>query len=468
MVDVAVLGAGLAGLAAARDLHRAGADVVVLEARERPGGRVEAVALADGRTVQAGGEVFGREHTSYLELVDELGLTVEPSYVADPGEMSWGLNEGIYIGDEAPWMSPRERADAERLDREFAALAATVDPDDPWSHPQAARLDQLSLGAWLRERGALPAVVRRHELASLSLSCDGPERTSLLGELRKHATLAGEGFYDLERWEGLRVAQGSAEVALARWQRELGPRLRLGAVVTEIDIAFARRRRDARRRRARRRRGRDLRDPRRTAARGRDHRAERRAAGVAARPAPRAGGEGRRRLRRVVLAASRAERAGRDRVAVRLDVAAGRRRAVAAGAAGALLGVRRGAARGAPPDRCSTGSWRSTASAPASRDAMLERAWGADPYTLGYIASWAPGDLTRVGPLHGTHEPPFYVAGSDHWVAGYMEGAVKTGTGRGRRGARHSRPERALAWLAASVARLGRASRSRSALSDFG
>ncbi len=59
--------------------------------------------------------------------------------------------------------------------------------------------------------------------------------------------------------------------------------------------------------------------------------------------------------------------------------------------------------------------------------AMLERAWGVDPFTQGYISSWAPGDLTRVGPLHGTHEPPFYVAGSDHWVAGYMEGAVRTG-----------------------------------------
>ena len=59
--------------------------------------------------------------------------------------------------------------------------------------------------------------------------------------------------------------------------------------------------------------------------------------------------------------------------------------------------------------------------------AIFERAWGSDPYTLGYISSWAPGDLMRVGPLHGTHEPPFYVAGSDHWVAGYMEGAVRTG-----------------------------------------
>ena len=62
-------------------------------------------------------------------------------------------------------------------------------------------------------------------------------------------------------------------------------------------------------------------------------------------------------------------------------------------------------------------------------DAMFERAWGVDPFTLGYITAWAPGDLMRVGPLHGTHEPPFYVAGSDHWVAGYMEGAVRTGRG---------------------------------------
>jgi len=38
-----------------------------------------------------------------------------------------------------------------------------------------------------------------------------------------------------------------------------------------------------------------------------------------------------------------------------------------------------------------------------------------------------PGDVEAVGPLHGTHEPPFYVCGSDQWVAGYMEGAVRTG-----------------------------------------
>ena len=240
MVDVAVLGAGLAGLSAARDLKRSGADVIVLEARGRVGGRVEAVMLPDGRSVEAGGEVFGPGHTAYGELVEELGLTTEPSYVADPGEISWGLVDGVYVGDDVPWMTAAERRDEERIQGAFVELAATVDPDDPWSHPDALALDRVSLADWLRRHGALPAVLRRHELASLSLACDGPERTSLLAELRKHAALGGEHFYDLERWESLRVAGGSAAVPAAL-AAELGPgTIRFGAVATKIEISGGR------------------------------------------------------------------------------------------------------------------------------------------------------------------------------------------------------------------------------------
>jgi len=59
--------------------------------------------------------------------------------------------------------------------------------------------------------------------------------------------------------------------------------------------------------------------------------------------------------------------------------------------------------------------------------ATWTRLWGTDPWTQGYVTNWRPGDVEAVGPLHGTHEPPFYVCGSDQWVAGYMEGAVRTG-----------------------------------------
>src|SRR5213076_20920 len=54
VTEVVVIGAGLAGLSCARDLQRGGEDVLVLEARDRPGGSVEQVALPDGRTLQMG------------------------------------------------------------------------------------------------------------------------------------------------------------------------------------------------------------------------------------------------------------------------------------------------------------------------------------------------------------------------------------------------------------------------------
>jgi monoamine oxidase len=425
MFDVAVLGAGLGGLSAARDLVRSGADVIVLEARERPGGRVESVTLPDGRTVQAGGEVFGFGHTAYRELVLELGLAIESSYVVEPGEMSWGLVDGVHVGDEPPWMTADELADSVRVDRAFAALTEGIDPEDPWSHPDAAALDALSIGAWLRSVGALPAVRRRHELASLSLSCDGPERTSLLAELRKHAVLGGAAFYDLELWEGLKVAQGSASVALAM-AAELADGIRFGAVVERIDV-----------------------DPSRvrvTLTDGEPIEAEAVVCAIPTSP-----------LRDVTIsglsdARLRSLRCQRNALAAKVVVAYEESFWQRAGQNGLAesewlfgstwpqgLGVlsmlvppeRFAAFLAAPPDARRAvvldglqALYGETAGAPV---AMLERLWGVDPFTRGYIASWAPGDLSRVGPLHGTHEPPFYVAGSDHWVAGYMEGAVRTG-----------------------------------------
>jgi len=416
-----VAGAGLAGLAAARDLARGGADVVVLEARERAGGRVEQEWLADGRPVQFGGELTAEWHSAYVELVAELGLTLEDSYTALGLPYAWGAHEGIAVSETAPWMDGADLQDLARVDEELAVLSRSVDPGDPWSHPDAARLDSLSVGAWLRSVGARPGVIRLVETMTLSLSTDSIERTSLLAQLRKEAAGGGHGFYDETRWETLRVAEGSATVAL-RMAEELGERVRLGCVVEAIDVAPG---------------GCTV-----SLSGGERIGAE---AVVCALPVG--------PLRDVSVSGVSPERLEslhrqRSALAVKTVVAYPTSFWTVGGATvegiwtsvwiqrdGILSSLtppdRLGPFLATPPDRRRE-EFLATLAALMGDEALhpllhAERLWALDPFTQGYVTAWRPGDVMAVGPLHGTHEPPFYVCGSDQWVAGYMEGAVRTG-----------------------------------------
>jgi len=237
VTDVVVVGAGLAGLASARDLALGGADVLVLEARDRVGGRVEQVSVDDGRPVQLGGEMIGQAHTAYLGLVEELGLTLDSTYTSVAGATTYDLVDGVRRSDDGfPFSTAEQRADYERVERLFGELATTVDPDDPWSHPDATRLDDASWAGWMRSVGALPSTLRAVEAGALALAAGSSERTSLLSELRKAAAVGDDGFYSYDLWECFQVAEGSAEVAL-QMGTELGDRVRFGAVATAISVS---------------------------------------------------------------------------------------------------------------------------------------------------------------------------------------------------------------------------------------
>ncbi len=425
-LDVLVLGAGLAGLSAARDLTRAGADVVVLEARDRAGGRVSQTRLPDGRLVQLGGEVVGPGHTAYAQLVAELGLTLEPAFTSVAGEDTWALVDGVVVGGPERWLGPDDVAAYRRVESRFAALARTVDPRDPWAHPDAERLDRLSVGQWLREEGATPGVVRARELAMLALAAESVERTSLLADLRKEAAVGAHGFYDYETWECLRVREGSATVAL-RMAEELGARVRFGSPVSRVQVGSSRSRVTLRS--------------------GEQYDAA--AVVCTLPPGP---------LRRVAVegvSEARMDSLRRHRHApsVKACLVYDRSFWVDSGQNGSsyfertTLGGTWQQVDGVlsalvPPERI--GGYLGADPAVA-RDEFVEevavafgeqarhpqevfvRPWATDPHTQGYITAWRPGDVTAVGPLHATHDAPFFVAGSDQWVCGYMEGAVRTG-----------------------------------------
>src|SRR5436305_295156 len=80
--DVVVVGAGLAGLVAARRLTAAGQAVVVLEARDRVGGRTLNVDIGEGRVVEIGGQWVGPTQDRLLALAAELAVETFPTHAA--------------------------------------------------------------------------------------------------------------------------------------------------------------------------------------------------------------------------------------------------------------------------------------------------------------------------------------------------------------------------------------------------
>lgn len=432
--DVLVVGAGLAGLSAARDLEAGGATVTVLEARDRVGGRVDQVQLDDGRVVQLGGEVVGNGHTAYLGLVEELGLTLVPSYVAEPGEITRQTPDSLDVGDWPSWFTPADIASYDDVEGALTRVVSGIDPRDPFACPDLHRLDQLSVGAWLREVGATRAVLRLKELAQLGLADGSIERTSLFAYARKIAVGGGSGSYDFEEWENQRVAEGSATVAL-RMADDLAD-VRLSTPVASIAIS----------------QGAVV-----TACSGEVFEAEAVVIAVPAGPARdlSIAGVSDERLRSL----RRQRHAWAAKFVAAYDTPFWRETGQNAlseseGVLGSTWPQREGILSAlVPPERYA--AFASTDAGTRTREALEQiaamygpsatspietwtRLWGTDPWTQGYVTSWWPGDVEAVGPLHGTHEPPFYVCGSDQWVAGYMEGAVRTGRAAARAALRHS------------------------------
>ena len=238
--DVIVVGAGLAGLTAARKVQQAGYSVLVIEARDRVGGRVLNHRLDDGHVVDVGGQFVGPAQRYILGLAAELGVATQPIFTSGLTVLELGGRRYGYRS--VPRLSPLQLADAGRVLFTLDRMAQRIPVQAPWRAAGAAAADSRTLADWARRN--VRTRLGRFAIKAFSegvLACE-PGEVSLLHVL--FYLRAAGGFHQLTAISGAAQQDrfdGGSQLIAIRLAEHLGPdSVRLGAPVTRIEQGSSR------------------------------------------------------------------------------------------------------------------------------------------------------------------------------------------------------------------------------------
>lgn len=230
VLDVAIIGGGLAGLTAARDLLRAGSQsFVVLEARDRVGGRTYNHDLGNGVISEAGGQWIGPGQTAIADLARELEVDTFPTYYQ--GKAAYLMGDATYEEDTTNGAKSNP-AIVEKLNE----LARKVPSKAPWKAADAAALDQLSVGQWLVQQG-VSNVDKFSFNMSVSLTFGSPPAG--MGLLH-YLSMINSSDCSLEKLEGFKGGAqetrfvGGSQVLSIKMAQALGDKVSLSSPVRRI------------------------------------------------------------------------------------------------------------------------------------------------------------------------------------------------------------------------------------------
>jgi monoamine oxidase len=233
--DVCVIGAGFAGLTAGRRLAQAGRSVIVVEARDRVGGRVWTRRSAAGVAIDMGGTFVGPQHDRVHALADEVGVSTFATHTAGDTILATGGRVRRYRGD-VPRINPLGLVSAGQAIARLDAMARKVPVDAPWEAPKAASWDARTIRSWLTASN-VPTRTARDLLETTvrALFCCDLSEVSLLNLLFLIRSAGGlgplmtiEGGYQQDQFVG--GAQSVADAMAA----DLGDSLVLDAPVHAV------------------------------------------------------------------------------------------------------------------------------------------------------------------------------------------------------------------------------------------